>query len=152
MAYYANEATCVLLPHERVRVATRAEVQSWRCEVTEPFLFFLEGGDHPLPSFLVGGLCERLGGVLGGLSQNGLPRLSRIAAPEGEAWATADGTIAVLSLDDNGSNLRQWRARLAALDEWFRGCAEVALLVEGAEVDPRRLAELRLLTELMGIA
>jgi hypothetical protein len=152
LAYYANEATCVLLPHARVRGATRAEVESWCREVAESFLFFLEGGDQPLPPFLTAGLSERLGGVLDGMPQPGLPRLSRVAAPEGEAWATADRTVAVLALVDSGSNLRQWRARLAALDAWFRDYVELALLVEGAEVDPRRLAELRLLTELMGIA
>jgi hypothetical protein len=146
LAYYANEADCVLVPSGQWRATDADAIAAWADDVGERFRFYLEAGaagPDPVPPAALG---EAFGGWLATAGASGPDLLLPAPSPRGRAW-TATGS-AVLHLDEPDADLRVWRARFESLRDWLAPYAKVALIV-GAGVSPQRVRELRTLADLL---
>jgi hypothetical protein len=142
LAYYANEADCVLLPAGVWADVPAGTLADWAAEVDVRFRFYLETqGAAPGPG-VRGALGERLGGWLG--DGGGM---HEVPVPQGRAWAAGRRALVRLGGD---RDLRAWRTAFESLRGWMGPYAEVAL-IPGSEASPRRVRELRTLVELLGL-
>jgi len=142
LAYYANEADCVLLPTDAWADTDTATLAGWAAEVDARFRFYLEVGDDAPGPGVREALGRRMGGWLGG--EGGM---REVAAPHGRAWADERRALVRLAGD---RDLRAWRREFEDLRAWMTPYAEVAF-IPGPDVSPRRVRELRTLVELLGL-
>ena len=146
LAYYANEADCVVVPVGEWRGTDADQVAVWAGEVGERFRFFLDAGEAGPDPGLSAALGEAFGGWLVGADTGAPGALLPLATPSGQGWA-ASGSV-VLDVVGPDTDLRAWRARFESLREWLVQFDEVALIV-GADVSPQRVRELRTLADLL---
>ncbi len=148
-AYYSNEAGCLLLPAQDWLALGQAQLEEWLDECEPWFRFFLESPPGRFPVERLSWFGDRLGGVLIDESPCELPAyvpLWRRAADAGR-WVERHSHASLLCWDIAGEDLRSLRARLEDLPP-----ATGAVVLEGGAEVPAQLADLRTLTELMGIA
>jgi hypothetical protein len=143
--YYANEASCLLLPAADWQALDAETIADWCEDAPAFFRFWLEwpAGVDPADARLAA-FGEHLGGVLaedGNALPAGLPVWRPVSE---EVWRGPGGQLLV-RWRIAGEDLRSLRQRLQALPAHAR-----ALVFEG--VSPARLGELRTLVELLGIA
>ncbi|MEJ2575423.1 MAG: hypothetical protein P8106_01740 [Gammaproteobacteria bacterium] len=149
LAYYANEADCVLLPVAVWAGRAPDELAGWAGEVGERFRFFLEGDEQTPSPAVLAAFGRALGGWLATRPVDAAgASMTPCAVPCGRGWARGRG--ALVSIDGPDRDLRGWRARFEELRGWFGGFDEVAVIL-GPQASPRRARELRTLAELMAM-
>ncbi len=148
-AYYSNEAGCLLLPAEDWLALERDALEDWLDECEDWFRFYLEPPPGAFPVERLAWFGGRLGGVLVDEPRCDFPEWVPLwqRAREPGQWIEHHSGLVLARRDIAGLDLPGLRAVLEALPARTR-----ALVVEGEGVSPAVLAELRTLSELLGIA
>jgi len=145
-SYCANDCSCFLLPAKVWLGLEQDVLDDWLDDVFGDFRFYLEMPDEDIELALLERFAPHLGGVLGGtqLLPDSIPRLS--LSEEGH-WLNAKGDPVLWRWTLQGEGLRELRARFEHMSPSVQ-----ALIVDGENVDPSRLIEIRTLAELLGVA
>jgi len=146
-AYYSNDASCLLLAAAQWQALDDEQIEDWLEDAPEHFRFFLEwpeqGGDV--------GRLQVFGSHLGALlvqeNQQIARELPQLRHVGGGEWAERDGTVRLLCWRLDDTDLRRLRERLQAMPPGVQ-----AIVFEDEGADPRQLADIRTLTELLGLA
>ena len=149
LAYLANDADCVLLPESTWRVAS---APGWLAQLDEapPELLFLLRLEQPADPVARAALARFAGHRVILLVDRPDPRLDDFEQWPGlgpDAWSAAGGTARLLRWRIDTFDLRRLRAQAA---EAIEGPPLIGVVLDGPGADPGRLAELRLLFELLG--
>ena len=146
LAYYSNDADCLCLRAAQWSGMDQAQIGAWLEDIPPHFRFYLElppgGGAAGLPD-----LGVHLGAVLVEHFRE-LPRTARqLQRGEGGCWLDSQGVPRLARWEYPRGQLRALGERLQRLP----GTVE-ALILEGDDLDPRQLGEVRTLAELLGVA
>lgn len=149
LAYLANDADCVFLPESAWRVDAAPD---WLAELDEapPGLLFLLQLERPADPVARAALARFAGHRVVLPVARRDPQLDAFEqwpALGPDAWAAAGGTARLLRWTLDAFDLRALRRRAAAA---ISGNPLVGVVIDGPGADPGRLAELRLLFELLG--
>lgn len=163
MDYYANEHDCLWLSQAEWGAVGPAMWAEWADAVGEGFRFYLQAADSDPAQHaaLEAAFGARLGGLLFPVADTSNPDASSQAAmwpgPGGAPahWCGASGNRLFL-LDITGKDLRAQRAMLEAvaplIGDGGDGGPRHDLILSGFGVGAEQAAELRLLSELLGLA
>lgn len=150
LAYYANEADCVLLDESAWRAA---QTPAWRealAEAPAGLAFFLRLDGEPDPAARRAMECfadRRVALLVERPCRGTLPCAQWRRTDDG--WLSPGGEARLVLWRIDRFDLRALRAQAAAL---AGDPPAVALVLDGPGANPGRLAELRTLCELLGLA
>lgn len=159
MDYYANAHDCLWLCQADWGAVGPAGWAEWAAAVGEGFRFYLQVDSDPTPyAALEAAFGERLGGLLLSAVATSVPD----EASQAVMWSEPGGLLAhwrggsgnrLFLLDIAGKDLRAQRAMLESVapligDDGPRH----DLILSGSGVGPEQAAELRMLSELLGLA
>jgi hypothetical protein len=149
LAYLANDADCVFLPESAWRLPVAPDWLAQLDETPPDFLFLLRL-DHPADPVARSAL-ERFTGhravLLVDRPEPQLDTFEQWPALGPDAWAAAGGSARLLRWSIDNFDLRRLRERAATA---IAAGPLIGLVIDGPGADPGRLAELRLLFELLG--
>ncbi len=153
MDYYSNEFDCLLLAPRDWQAADPAIWAGWAASVGEDFRFYLQAGgvSQARQAELQAVFGDTLGGLLLPAGEAGPMAMWPAEDAAIPCWRDATGRR-LCQLDIAGLDLRAQRAQLTALQPLLGDDARHDLIVSGTGVQPAQVAELRLLSEMLGLA
>jgi hypothetical protein len=146
LTYYSNDADCLCLRAAQRSGPGDAQFGDWLEDIPPHFRFYLDLPSGGLPPGLPD-LGIHLGAVLVDKFRE-LPENVRQLRPDARGyWVDDQGVPRLARWEYAGGQLRALGERLQRLP----GTVE-ALILEGDDLDPRQLGEVRTLAELLGVA
>jgi hypothetical protein len=146
LAYYSNEADCLCLRAMQWSALNDAQCGAWLEDLPPYFRFYLE-----LPAAGAQGALPDPGGHLGAvlveqfIELPGNPR--QLQRDQDGYWVDTQGVPRVARWDHARGRLRALGERMQRLPATVE-----ALILEGDDLDPGDLGEVRTLAELLGVA
>lgn len=154
LAYYANDASAVLVTSSECQELTLDYWQDVADELPEHFRLYFELADASLS---LNELRNVLGENFGGLLDCGQD------VPEADCFIRRDSKIesldlwtrendALVCLDVSGADLRMQRALIEQVLDDLNGLSKLVVILTGDSITPKELKDFRMMLEMMGVA